>query len=345
MHYLVLRFIDMTNPMDFRMTLLSRLLAAGLLLSWHGCAMAADEQSVEEEEVLPRLPPVLHETSAWSWLENSRDSVSRNVTNVGRRLDDWLAGDRVGEGANESYLRLRLNQQISETGAYYSNVRVSGRVDLPRATERWKLIFESDHSDLEPLREQRLDNIRPSTFAGGFSYEGPERDDGLRFSHDLGVKGRIPLDPFYRFRTRYGHELGDTWFLGMDQKFWFYHTDGWGQDARLFFSRDLSEDTYLRIDSEVNYRDEYNEFEFAQTVSMHRTLGNRQTLTYEGGIIGTSQPNPRVESYYAQAVYRKAIHEDWLVMELVPQLIMDREEDWHPDPRIQFNLEIYFFEF
>ena len=86
-------------------------------------------------------------------------------------------------------------------------------------------------------------------------------------------------------------------------------------------------------------------FEFAQTVSVHHTLGERETLTYEGGVIGVSQPTQRVESYYAQTVYRKAVYEDWLVMELVPQLVMERDEDWDPDPRFQFNLQVYFFDF
>ncbi len=161
----------------------------------------------------------------------------------------------------------------------------------------------------------------------------------------MGVKGRIPLDPFYRFRTRYGHDINQRWHFGVDQKFWFYNTEGFGEDARFFFSRNIRDDMFLRIDSEANYKDKYNEFEFAQTVSVHQTLGERETLTYEGGVIGTNRPSARVESYYAQTVYRKAIHEDWLVMELVPQLIMERDEDWHPDPRIQFNLEIYFFDF
>lgn len=308
-----------------------------------GCSsvQAADQ----DEEDVAHLPAMLEGTSAWSWLETNRDRVSRNVSSIGRNLDDWLAGDGVGERSNESYLRLKLNQQFSDTGAYYSNVRLSGRIDLPRATERWKLIFESEQTELDSISEQRLDNIRPSSFSGGFSYEGPDRDDGFRFSHDVGVKGRIPLDPFYRFRTRYGHEIGERWHMGVDQKFWFYHTEGWGEDARLFFSRDIRDDMFLRIDSEVNYKDKRNAFEFAQTVSVHQTLGVRETLTYEAGVIGTNRPSSRVESYYAQTVYRKAVHEDWLVMELVPQLIMERDHDWHPDPRIQFNLEIYFFDF
>lgn len=296
---------------------------------------------------LPDLPSMqeIVETPAWGWLETRRDDFSRNVSGVGRYLDDWLAGDGVGVRNNESYIRLRLNQKISDSGAYYSNIRISGRVDLPRATERWKLIFESERSEQNSIQDQRLSNIRPAEFSGGFSYELPERNNGLRFTHDIGVKGRIPLDPFYRFKTRFNRGINEQWDIGVDQKFWYYHTEGWGQDARLFFTRSIREDTFLRFDSEAKFSDRDDQFEFAQTVALHRTLGERETITYEAGVIGVSQPTPRVESYYAQSVYRKAIHEDWLVLELVPQLVMERDKDWKVDPRIQFNLEIYFFDF
>ncbi|MDX1490681.1 MAG: hypothetical protein R3332_05305 [Pseudohongiellaceae bacterium] len=316
-----------------------QLLGALLLSCMVGSAYGADQDA--DGLSLPDFT----ELGAWGWLEQRRDSMSKNVSGVGRYLDDWLSGDVVGEHSNQSYLRLRLNQKVSSTGNYYSNARISGRVDLPRATERWKLIFESEEAELESLRNQRLDNIRSSSISGGFSYEMRERSNGLRFTHDVGIKGSIPLDPFYRFKTRYGTDISDNWSLDINQKFWFYHTDGWGQDARISFSRLVDEDMYLRVQSEVNYRDRRDQFEYAQTVSLHRTLGERETLTYEAGVIGISQPNPRVESYYAQSVYRKAIYEDWLIMELVPQLIMEREEDWDPDPRIQFNLEVYFFDF
>lgn len=309
--------------------------------------LAQDTDANSSRLRLPELPTMqsIVDTTAWSWLETKRDNMSKNVSGVGRYLDDWLAGDAVGEHSNQSYLRVKLNQQISETGAYYSNVRISGRVDLPRATERWKFIFESEQSEQNSIQNQRLSNIRPSEFSGGFSYELPERDDGFRFTHDVGVKGRIPLDPFYRFKTRYGHDINSQWGLGVDHKIWYYHTEGWGQDARLYFTRSIRDDMFLRFDTEANFRDRYNEFEYAQTVALHRTLGERETLTYEAGVIGTSQPTNRVESYYAQSVYRKAIHEDWLVMELVPQLVMERDNDWNPDPRVQFNLEVYFFDF
>src|SRR5690606_20362591 len=81
--------------------------------------------------------------ATWNWLEMQRDGVSRNVSSVGRYLDDWLAGEGVGERTNQSYLRLKINQRVSSIEKYEGNLRLSGRVDLPRATERWKLILES----------------------------------------------------------------------------------------------------------------------------------------------------------------------------------------------------------
>ncbi len=311
----------------------------GLMISaWAVPLLAANTEQVRDAVEETRL------VSSWHWLETQRDGVSRNVSNVGRYLDDWLAGEGVGERSNESYLRVKLNQRVSRYDSYEGTARISGRIDLPRATERWKLIFESEDAERTSLSDQRLNNIRPSSISGGFSYRLPERN-GLQMSHDAGVRGRLPVDPFYRFKVRYGKNLNEKWYGGVDSKLYFYHQDGWGQDSRVYFSRTISDGLNFRMDSEMKFSDKRNEFEFGQSFSIHQSLGERETLTYELGVIGISQPNPRTENYFLQAVYRKAIYEDWLVMELAPQLISERENNWKPDPQFQFNLEVYFFDF
>lgn len=297
----------------------------------------------DEEPVWQRAFDGLELDNAWDWLESRRDDVSRNVGTVSRSLDDWLAGEAVGERANDSYLRLKLNQRVGRNDAYFSNVRIGGSLDLPRAMERWKLLFESEDNDTNSLSEQRLDNIVPSTFSGILSYE-LEDINGWRFNHDFGLRAEWPPDPFYRFRTRYDREIGESWLAGLDQRSYYFLSDGWGNDLRAYVGRELNETTQLRFTSEVHYRHELSETEFGQYVSLHRSLGEMETISYEAGLLGVNRSGTRLENYYVQVVYRKAVHEDWLVLEVVPQVLMDREESWKIDPRMQVNLEVYFFE-
>lgn len=323
-------------------------LSLGLVLCAQN-ALAQDTDSrpdaarQDEGGVLRRTLDDLELDRTWQWLESRRDIVSRNVSVVGRNLDDWLAGEVVGERANESHLRLRLNQRIGRFNTYHSNARISGRIDLPRASERWKLIFETESEEQRSLRDQRLDNMSSSSFIGGFRYEHPERN-GWRFNHDIGLDSSIPIDPFYRFRIRYGADINEDWYIGLNNRLFYYHHEGLGQDTRLFFTRTVTNTLNFRIESEVNYRHKTRLTEFGQSMALHQELGEQETLTYELGLIGRNKPSAEIDNYYAQMVYRKAIYEDWLVMELVPQLLFENRYDWKPDPRVQLNLEIYFFD-
>lgn len=296
------------------------------------------------DNIFTRSLADFEDSSAWRWLDARRDGVSQNVSVVGRNLDDWLSGEGVGERSNESYMRIRINQRVGRFNAYHSNARIGGSIDLPRATERWKLIFESENTERDTLRNQRLNNVSTTSFAGGFRYEHPERN-GWRFNHDIGMRARMPLDPFYRFRIRYGVDLSDQWYAGFRTRLFYYNNDGWGQDTRVFFTRTLTEQLNFRVDSEVNYLHAERLTEFSQSVSLHQALGERETMTYEVGLIGQNRPVATVDNYFIQMVYRKAIYEDWLVLEVVPQLLAEHEYNWKPDPRVQLNLEIYFFDF
>jgi len=346
-------FVDVTMAvlencvMSFRSKLLFLMLAAGVTLH---SAVAQDMQSQPEGETAPTFDSIFQRTveqieldRTFRWLEEQRDDMSRRVSLVGRNLDDWLAGEVVGERTNESYVRLKLNQRVGHKDTYYSNVRISGRVDLPRASERWKLIFESETQENNSLRDQRLSNINASSFTGGFSYEHPERN-GWRFNHDVGLKARIPLDPFYRFRIRFDRDISEEWYAGINTKLFYFHNDGWGQDSRFYLNRIFNPSLNLRIQTEVNYRHKERLTEFGQSLSLHHQLGDLETLTYEMGLIGQNRPISKVDNYYMQMVYRRAVYEDWLVMELVPQLISEEHHNWDIDPRVQLNLEVYFFD-
>jgi hypothetical protein len=280
----------------------------------------------------------------WQWLEGQRDQVSRNVTGLGVYLDDWLAGEVAGDEPNETFLRVRFDQLQGTYSDYNSKLKFGGRLDLPRTSERWKLIFESDVEDLNSLNENRLENTASDFPIGGFRYE-HSSGNGWDFSHDIGLRARVPLDPFYRFRTHYGRDLNSRWSMGFEQKYWYFNSRGFGYDTTVSFSQELAPDRFLRIASQVHYRNEDNVLEAGQSVTLHRTLGPLATLSYEAGVLGANKPNTRINDYYVQALFRKAVYEDWLIVEMAPQLLMARQENWRPEPRFFLNLEVLFFDF
>ncbi|MEX0617573.1 MAG: hypothetical protein WDZ76_04180 [Pseudohongiellaceae bacterium] len=287
---------------------------------------------------------VPEDPSTWEWLEGRRDDVSRNVTGLGRAIDDWLAGEAVGEQENETYLRVGFNQLVGSFDGYHSKLKIGGSLDLPRLSERWKLILESDVDELNSLNENRLENTRSSVAAGSFRYE-HTAESGWNFSHDVGLRAGLPVDAFYRVRAEHGVELNDLWAVGFRQSGWYYHSRGWGSDTRLYFSRELTPNSYLRLESELNYRKEYDTFEFGQFATIHQTLGAMETLSYQVGVLGLSHPNTRIDDYYVEARYRTAIYEDWLILEAAPQVVVSRDENWRPQPRFILNLELLFFDF
>ncbi|MEZ5492616.1 MAG: hypothetical protein R3F50_20225 [Gammaproteobacteria bacterium] len=307
--------------------------AAWVVLGASRLASAAENTTVVDDSLAP-----------WDWLLERRAQVSRQVTQLGRSLDEWLAGEGVGQQLNETYLSIRFNQLYGTFDHYNSKVKIGGRLDLPAVSERWKLVFDSDVQELNSLEENVLDGANSGDTVGALRYQN-DTDSGWNLSHDVGIRSLAPVDPYYRFRARYALPLNEKWQAGLDQKIWYYDSRGWGYETELSFIRRLEADRFIRIASEGNFQDSRNRTDLIQTVALFRTLGDQETLGYQLGILGTNKPNVRVNDYFAQLIYRRAIYEDWLLLEFTPQILVSRVESWRPQPRLLLNLEMLFFDF
>lgn len=328
-HKLTVPSLLMAELSAKRLALLVTVIAMGL-----GGPVRAAEADAEEDP----------DASRWQWLEGRRDQMSRGVTALGRNIDDWLAGESISPERNETFLRLRLHQQLGSLNGYHSKLKVGGSLDLPRTSERWKLVFESDNEELNSLQDNVLGEESSGQATGGFRYL-QVLGENWELSHDVGLRGRLPVDPYYRARARYQRDLGETWSLRFSQKAWYYRTDGWGYDTDLMFSRALGPDKVLEFSSEVKYQQSRGQKEFAQSASIHQSLADLRTLSYTLGLIGYSEPNTRISDYYVETRYRRAMREDWLFLEVAPQIIVSRDENWRPEPRLLLNLELLFFDF
>lgn len=285
----------------------------------------------------------LAEPDSWQWLERGRSQISQNVTALGRNLDAWLSGESIGDNSNETYLRIRFNQQTGSFDGYHSRLKIDGSLDLPQTSKRWKLIFESDAAELNSLEGSVLRDEASTESIGGLSYQ-QSTTGSWQLSHSIGFRSRVPADPFYRLKTQYEHKINDDWSLGYRQKIWHYKSQGWGYNTDVSFNRRIDQGKILQISSEVRYQQESEQTEFSQTIALHSTLRQFETMSYELGVLGINTPNVRINDYYVGAQYRRAIRGQWLFLEIRPQLIASRDEDWRPQPKLMINLEMLFFD-
>lgn len=280
---------------------------------------------------------------SWQWLETGRNRLSQNVTAFGRNLDAWLSGESIGDNSNETYLRIRFNQQTGSFDGYHSRLRIDGSLDLPQTSNRWKLFFESDVAELNSLVGNVLRDRNSSESIGGVTYQ-QSTGGSWQLSHSIGLRSRLPADPFYRFKTQYERQIDDDWSFGYRQKIWHYRSQGWGYDTDVSFNRRIDPEKILRVSSEIRYQQSRKRTEFAQTIALHNALEQFETLSYEAGILGVNRPNVRIDDYYVGVQYRRAIRDQWLFLEVIPQLVVSRDENWRPQPKLMLNLEMLFFD-
>lgn len=277
----------------------------------------------------------------WLWLEEGRVKVSRNVTAFGRNLDAWLAGEGSSDFSNKTFLKIRLNQQLGSIDGYHSRARIEGSLDLPRASERWKLIFESESRELNSLEDSALGEQPSGDSFAGFQFL-QKAGDRLNLSHGIGLRGGDPIDPYYRLKASYEKQLSDAWGFGIRQRVFHYDSVGWGYNTKVTFRRPLSVDQVLLVSSDVQFLQSRGQVEFGQTVSLHKSLSDQRTMSYEAGVLGRSKPNQKIDLYYAGAQYRRAIRGDWLFLEVIPQVLVERADSWRPQARLSINLEMLF---
>lgn len=302
-----------------------------LVLLFGGTSHAAEEDTFAE-------------LSPWQWLEGGRAQVSKNISALGRNLDAWLAGEDVTDFPNKSYLRVRFGQQLGSIDGYHSRVKVEGSLDLPRASERWKLIFESESQELNTLDDSALGEQPSGDSFAGFQFL-QKAGDKLKFSHGIGLRGGSSIDPYYRLRANYERQLSNDWGLGIRQRIFHYDSAGWGYNTKVTFRRALTSAQVLLVSSDIQYLQSRGQVEFGQSISLHKSLSNQRTMSYEAGVLGRSKPNQKIDLYYVGAQYRRSVRSDWLFLEVIPQVLVERGDSWRPQARLSINLEMLFSDF
>ena len=283
------------------------------------------------------------------FIDSSHKTISENIIYISNLVDSFFSNERYLEESYGSYGCLKFNVYYSEGGHRDSRFRACLKIDLPHTKKKWKLIFESDDNGKEDVvdgqDDQRtvvaeVDDNRNTSSTALLRYVAKE--ELLKYiSFDIGIKTRIPLDPFARLRYRRTW-VPEPWLFRLTESLYYFNSIKGGFLSRFDIERRLGENWYARMTSEADFRDEESQFNLAQNFGVYRRVGKGRALGFELVIGGASQPNPHVEFYVYQIKYRINVWRDWFFFEVNPQLVHQRENDFDQVAGILFAVEAVF---
>lgn len=276
-------------------------------------------------------------------LEEGQEVLTRTVINLSRGMDHMLgARETYADEAYDSLLRLRFMQRLDDSGGSRFEPRANIRLSLPGAKKRWSLIFLSDDFD-DPLdRERNADRELDGDERRSISLRYLKVLEDWQTSFSLGLRSGDPVDLLTRMRVYRDFNPVGKWGLRPSQSVFWYHERGLGASTEMRVEYPIDIDMLVRSNSAATWFHRDERFYYDQVFSLLQTLSPRRGLLWQVGMQAESSPNHHVTSYYAQMRWRSLVHRDWLILELRPQIIRERENDFRVDRRLYFGFELLF---
>ncbi|ALC17349.1 hypothetical protein DSOUD_2596 [Desulfuromonas soudanensis] len=300
-------------------------------------SVAADPLPPEEEEE-PNLP-------ASQAISEFHEYFSGGVEALSRRIDAFFGSTRIYEEASGTYLQMRGNVIYGRSGEIGFDGKVRARLDLPNLEERVHLVIESEEE--ETVSETRV--------AAGSTPAQAVDEKKLTTSLQYVVKStrrwdvrlqpgiRVNMDPrpFLRLRFRLMQPLSETWLSRTTLTPGWFEDRGWEGRAFFDFERATGGGSLFRSSTQgVWLFDEPKDVQLTQSLLYAHPIGSRVQMAYQFGVTAEVDPKFQDTFYFLNVRYRKNIHQGWMFLELQPQVLFDREDDFKPDASFSLTLEI-----
>jgi len=315
-------------------------LLAGLLLLPDPAAAetAADSPPVEAAD--PQL-----ELGGIGKFDVAHEYLSSRVETLSRRLDNFFGENRSYEEANDSYLQVRGSLILDQDETFFDG-EFRAKLSLPNLSKHLRFILESRKENEEPTNprittgDAKLsDTLDESRFFAGLEF-GLEEFQHWKLTVLPGFK-LDDLDPTVRFRARRQSGLHNGWQNRLTLTPTWFESKGWEASVGFDLERIVLEDALFRSSTGVFWEEEDEDlYTFGQLLQFIDPLNRNESLAYEIGMTVRTQPDLEDESYFGSVRYRRNVHQGWMFVELKPQLLFERDNDFDADPSLVLTLEV-----
>ena len=304
-----------------------------------------NDSETDENAISPAIEGKKADEPFFSFLDAPQRSVSAGLKSFASGIDEFFAEERVFYEKTGSYIRLTADTIWSEGGDLSYSGDVAIKVRLPRTQEKLRLTFESDPDETRNQIDRTLEDTpraaaRESAYFAGVQTQVGEKDK-WRLKPGIAVRLGRPVDIVLRLRADRDYKVGN-WLFRPSQTFYAFKETGFGSDTALEFDYKINNEYLARSNSFIGYKDSNDYYELSQVFSLIHTLSERRAVSYQVGVFGITEPVTQATDYLLLARYRQNIHEDYLFMELIPQIRYRRDNDFHSEHSLTFRLEWVF---
>lgn len=250
-----------------------------------------------------------------NWVDTSHNYATDQAQALTQWMDDYFGEPNYELEQAESLLRLNLTTDWDEEDGTNYQVRLRGKLQLPKVSRRLNLVFsdiEGDELEFDEESRRLDDNI-------GLIYEVSE---GARSRVDLtmGLKW-FGLRPGLRYRFQ--DSINDLTSYRLTQRVQWESDEGFYSTSQAELNRVLGENTILRSVNRVVYGEETDGVEWVTRLSLFQRTQTRKRkhrlgINYFGAINGVTDPESYVKNYRVGVLYRRQVYRKFLFLELEP---------------------------
>jgi len=287
-----------------------------------------------------------------SILDSTQQAIGKRFVSVTHRIDNFLSNKTVEPKVNNSYLLLTIQGTNFREQDDETDVSINAKLDLPNTKERFKIFFDSVLDEQQSV-EQRAsavssgEVVRSDQSTAGLEYQKKTEANQWRRGIKVGLTTRspfqpFPFQPFIRYRLSKGWNIFKETQLNVKQDFWYLDGTGWGETTQIDIESQLTPDSYLLFNTDVEFEQEESPITYSQFVSIYTNLSDKQAINYRIGAIGSNDASGLIDSYLTNIHFIRRLRGDWLLASVIPEIIIRSERNWHPEPSITLKFDFFF---
>ncbi len=303
----------------------------------------------QADDIIKDLPPKPN------FIDLDRNYLSDKFLDLASEIDSFFGNERNFTETNKSVLQLDVAQQMGRNGSPVIALSYKAKFILPNAQKRFHLLLESNPDQNLPgttlAQQQKPKEVSlfkefstPDSYGAALRFENKDNSH-WRFSADAGIKADggtgivdISIHQFARSSVSFTTPLNLVQ-LKLTESFFTFNTTGPGENTLIELDHHLSDIMLMRSTSGATFLYDKEYFDLHQDISFFHTLNKDVSILYQFSANGVSRPSAEVSEYVALLLYRQRLHQEWIFLELNPQVHYPKNTNFLLDAQFIIRLE------